>query len=287
MPTPVFSVVIPTYNSANFITGTLDSLGGQIFKDFEIVIINDGSKDNTQSVISKYIDCHPNLNIHLFNQDNGGIANARNRGISEARGSYIAFLDHDDIWYPNKLDKCFEVFSKHEDIHLVCHDELLRNNQNRTVRHLHHGPYTSDMFRRLLFKGNYLSTSATLVRKNTLLHGGLFREYPEFSTVEDYDLWIRLSKKYRFYFIREVLGEYIIHNENASSNAENNYNNLVNMLRLNFKEYDKKGPIDYLLINARIFKIYLIVVRHLLARGDVNKALGYLCKSFLSLFQYA
>lgn len=284
MPEPKISVVIPTYNSSKFITDTLDCLRKQTFKDFEAVVINDGSKDDTAQVISKYIISNQNLNIRFFNQENRGIAGARNRGVLESKSHYIAFLDHDDIWHPDKLNRCYEVFLKYPDIDLVCHNELMRDASGKIVQYLYHGPCASSMFKRLLFKGNYLSTSATVVKKKALIDIGLFREYPEFSTVEDYDLWIRLSKKYKFYFIEDVLGEYVVNNYNASLNSERHYNNLIKVLKLNFREYDKKTISDFCLINLRISKTYFIIARYFLNQKDIKKAFDYLLKALLQFF---
>lgn len=278
----IISVVIPTYNSSTFIIKTLDCLRMQTFKDFETVIINDGSKDKTEAVVSKYIIFNPDLNMRLINQENRGIAAARNRGIIEAKGRYIAFLDHDDIWRPIKLKNCYEAIHKDPHIDLVCHNELLRDASGRVVRTLSYGPYTPDMFRRLLFRGNYLSTSATVVKREVLLNEGLFREYPEFSTVEDYDLWLRLSKKYKFSFLQEVLGEYVINERNASLNFERHYNNLIHMLKLNFSEYEQKTTTDYFLINFRISRTYFILAKHFFRKNNLNAALKYISKSFSS-----
>lgn len=271
----MISVVIPTYESSRFITFTLDCLGEQTYKEFETVIVNDGSGDNTSEVVAKYIASHQNLRIRLFNQENRGIAGARNRGIREAKGRYIAFLDHDDIWYPEKLSKCYAVFMRYPEVDLVCNNELIRDALGRIVRRQNYGPYAVDMFRKLLFRGNYLSPSAVVVKREALNDVGLFIENPEFSTVEDYDLWIRLSKNHKFYFIPEVLGEFIMRNTSASSNIEKHYNNFVQMLKKNFSEYKNKRLLDYLLINARIMRIYFILIRYFIKNREFGKCIKY------------
>ena len=261
MPEPFFSVVVPAYNASGFIVKTLECLNAQKFNDFEALIINDGSTDNTQEVISVYIGAHPNLHLRLINQQNAGIAGARNRGIKEAGGRYVAFLDHDDAWYPEKLSRCYETFIKFPQIRVVCHDEALRGASGKIERYLTYGPYVEDMFRKLLYQGSCLSTSATVIRRDVFSEVGLFRENDEFSTVEDYDLWLRIAKKNRIYFIPDILGEYVINNKNASLNFEKHYNNQLQVLKLNFREEENKKVLDYFLMLARVIRVYLILTR--------------------------
>ena len=96
--TPLVSIIIPTYNSASFITEAIDSCLMQTYTKFEIIVINDGSTDNTDEVVLKYID-----KITYIKQENAGAARARNLGIAEAKGDYIAFLDADDLWSEDKI----------------------------------------------------------------------------------------------------------------------------------------------------------------------------------------
>lgn len=275
MAEPLFSVVVPAYNAAGFIVKTLESLNVQKFRDFEALIVNDGSTDNTQGVISEYIAAHPNLRLRLINQNNQGIAAARNKGILQAKGRYLAFLDHDDIWYPEKLSRCYEVFSKLPGITVLCHNEALRDASGKIVRYLKCGPYVDDMFRKLLYGGSCLYTSATVIRKDIFSEVGLFRENPEFSTGEDYDLWLRLSKKHKIYFLPEILGEYVVNNKNASLNLEKHYNNQLNVLRTNFKEIKEKNISDYFLMFIRITSVYLIIAKQFLLQKKLGKGIKY------------
>lgn len=276
MNEPLFSVVMPAYNAADFITRTLECLNVQKFNDFETLIINDGSTDNTQAVISEYIAAHPNLRLRLINQKNAGIAGARNRGIRESRGDYVAFLDHDDIWYSEKLSRCREILKIFPQTAVLCHDEALRDKSGKIVRNLKSGPYVKDMFRKLLYGGSCLYTSATIVRKDALSEVGLFRENQEFSTGEDYDLWLRLSKKHKIYFLPEILGEYILDTRNASLNFEKHYNNQLCVLKTNFKEMQEKKILDYLSIFIRITRVYLIIAKEFFLRKKRAKGTKYL-----------
>lgn len=98
---PVFSVIIPAYNSERYITSALDSVRCQTYKDYEIIVINDGSTDNTPKIVSSYIEKYKDsCPIKMFHQENKGVGGARNTGTNNADGRYIALLDQDDIWYP-------------------------------------------------------------------------------------------------------------------------------------------------------------------------------------------
>ncbi len=111
---PLISVVIPTYNSPDYLIQTLETVLAQTFTDFEIVIINDGSTDNTAQRLEPYLK-----RIRLITQSNGGIGAARNRGIDAARGKYVALLDHDDLWTPEKLQLQIAYFQKHPQCSMV------------------------------------------------------------------------------------------------------------------------------------------------------------------------
>ncbi|MDD5005988.1 MAG: glycosyltransferase [Candidatus Omnitrophica bacterium] len=277
---PVFSIIIPAYNQGWLLKKALESVLRQEFDNYEVIIIDDGSTDNTREIVNSFQD----VRIKYYYQNNSRLAIARNTGIKHAKGKYVAFLDADDIWYSEKLKKCYEIIMKNPDKDLICHNEIMKDISGRIIRNLFYGPYETGMFRRLLFKGNCLSPSATVVKKDVLVDVGMFRENPEFFSVEDYDLWLRLSKEYKFYFIPEILGEYIIHGKNMSLDIERQANHEVEVVKQNFKEYKEKRILDFYLISLRISKINFSITIHFIRRGDIKKALYYSIKNISCIF---
>lgn len=239
---PVFSVVIPAYNCVHFIGDALQSVLRQTWRDFEIIVIDDGSNDGTGDVVAAFTD----ERVFCYRQERSGRpACARNAGIRRARGEYIAFLDADDIWYPQKLERILKIFSADPDIGLVCNDERVTRD-GYTVREKRYGPAAKDMVRQLLLQGNALSTSATVVRREWLEQVGGFCERNDYYCVEDYDLWIRLAAAgCRFYFLHEILGEYRLHTANSSGifgtgSPERFYTNVRAVIRSNYPLIKKR-----------------------------------------------
>lgn len=186
---PLVSVVIPTYNHAQFLTKALESVINQTFKNWEIIVVNNYSSDNTIEVVESFND----LRIHLINFHNQGIiAAARNEGIRHAKAKYIAFLDSDDFWLPEKLSTCLNFLETNQ-CDITCNSEDYIDQNGNTISTWHHGPVERTRYENLLFKGNCISTSAVIVKKELLLTVGVFNEDRSIVTAEDYDLWLKLS----------------------------------------------------------------------------------------------
>lgn len=215
---PFFSVVIPTFNSGIKLTKTLESVLGQTFSDFEILIMDDGSNDNTKDLLKKYSDSRIK---YEWQPNSGGPATPRNRGIKASTGKWIAFLDSDDLWYSQKLELVFDVISK-KSIDVICHNELLNINGVIENKILEYGPYDKAFYKNLLIKGNCLSTSAVAVKKDFIFNNDIsFNQDPDHVIIEDYDFWLHLAHNdAKFEFMNDVLGEYVIENHNISHNVQ-------------------------------------------------------------------
>lgn len=225
---PTFSIVMPNYNHGNYLRESIDSVLNQDFPNWELLIIDNFSSDNSDKVILSYNDSR----IRVFKiQNEGIIAKSRNLGIKKAKAKWIAFLDSDDIWYPNKLSKIMQLTDS--DLDIICSNEYQYDLEKGIKKPLYYNLKSNNFYSELLLKGNRLSTSSTVVRRAFLKKNKLFfNENPDFITVEDYDLWMQISlKNGHFGFCNEFLGEFRIHKNNNSSNLKLHINNLTKLLK--------------------------------------------------------
>ena len=202
-----FSIIIPTYNSAEFIGECVCSVLSQSCQDFEIIIVDNYSTDDTIDEIRKYNQ----EKIKIFqNKNHGVIGVSRNFGVTKSSGKYIAFLDSDDFWYKNKLQLCSEYIPNND---MVCH-LLERSNKNKN-----HWFSTKKLtFLRLMIGGNCVATSSVVMKKSVFEKYGGFSCDKELVTVEDYDFWLALLKgNSSVRLINQKLGFYRIHENNSSN----------------------------------------------------------------------
>ncbi|MDJ1504661.1 glycosyltransferase family 2 protein [Xanthocytophaga agilis] len=179
-----FSIIIPTYNRASFLPATLQSLLKQTFKDYEVIVVDDGSTDNTEEVMKGLTDDH----IRYYKKENGERAAARNFGIKQARGQYITFLDSDDIFYEQCLSNAYESILKFENPPLlhVAYEVTDRNLKSKVkVNNL----VSDDIY--VLVKGNPLSCMGVFLRRD-IANTYQFTEDRALAGSEDWELWLRV-----------------------------------------------------------------------------------------------
>lgn len=221
---PCVSVVIPAFNAEEFIRETLDSVLSQTFQDFEIIVVDDGSVDRTGDIVIEY--GHP---VRYIKTENHGPSHARNVGIRSSKGRYVAFLDADDLWTPEKLAVQISFLEQRQDVGFVFADMEMFNNDKITMPSYFQSlkdplvrakiPGHHDILddpTSLLLKCNVVPTGTVVVRRDCLEHTELFDE--KISNVEDLDLWIRLSLVCRFGCIPNVLKRKRDHQGNISKN---------------------------------------------------------------------
>ena len=211
---PRVSVIIPTYNRAHFIVDAIESVLAQTFKNKEIVIVDDGSTDNTKEILSGLQD-----RVRYIYQENSGPTCARNRGILASNAEYIAFLDSDDIWLPEKLEVQIARFKLKRELGLVYSDAYRFFSDKTTMepetefsRLKPHSGWTFEH----LFRDNFVHTSTVVVRKRCLEKVGVFDEGGNFVPAEDYDLWLRIAARYQIDYINKPLIKYRDHSANIS-----------------------------------------------------------------------
>ena len=204
MNEPTVSVVIPAYNVADLIGATLDSVLEQTYHDFEIIVVDDGSTDSTREVVATYGEP-----VRYVRKVNGGSASARNRGIQEARGTYVAFLDADDLWRPTKLEVQMQEHLADPALAWSYTDSYLVDAESGTIifrrSHVRDRP-EGDVLDALL-KGNFIAPSTTVVEHRVFDEVGVFDESSLHRISEDWDLWMRIAARYPVRFIGTPLVE--------------------------------------------------------------------------------
>ena len=206
---PTFSVIIPTYNRAHLVGRAIQSVLNQTYQDFEIIIVDDGSIDNTEDVIKGFQKKDGKIKYIRHEENRGGSA-ARNTGIKAARGEYIAFQDSDDEWLPEKLEKQVkEMKNLSPDIWggIYCGFYFVENKKYRTVKALKKGIFKKEILNREVDIG---ATSTILLTRNAISKNGLFDE--SFERHQDLEYLIRFFRYYKLYSIEEPLVKIYGHN---------------------------------------------------------------------------
>lgn len=272
--TPLVSIVIPTFNHALFLKNAINSIRAQTYPHWQAIIVNNFSTDDTVNIVTAFHDDR----IHLINFRNEGvIAASRNQGILHANGEFVAFLDSDDVWYPEKIAACVSVLQEGND--LVCHGELWVGESTRQ-REMLYGPRSRATYSQLLYRGNCISTSATVVRRSILAALDGFSERTDFVTAEDYDLWLRIAKStQRIEFIPKVLGEFRRHGGNASNAVLRNMSAELSVISDHFSRQDP-STLNRLRQRKRRGRALYGAGRGLDASGDNIHALRLFVRSF-------
>ncbi|MCX5713771.1 MAG: glycosyltransferase [Candidatus Omnitrophica bacterium] len=255
------SVIIPTHNHAHFLPKTLSSVREQAYDNYEVIVVDNGSTDDTRRVVE---NIKWQALRYVYQEDSGSAAGSRNTGIRLAKGEYIAFLDSDDVWYKDKLTKVMDIFKQNPEIGLVCNDEYCRKG-DKLVSYLKYGPDEPGMFEKLLFFGNRLSGSGTTVKREWLIRVGCFDESKKYIHVEDYDLWLKLAKAgCRFYFLNQPLGEFILHDSNLSNDITTQMANARQVMKKHFFVYENRyvPKFCYLFIKAYMRSYYSQILRY-------------------------
>lgn len=188
------SVVIPAYNASGTIVECLRSVVGQSYSDWEVIVVNDGSGDDSGALVEAFMTDYPGL-VRLINQENRGVSAARNCGIREARGEYIAFLDADDVWEPEKLDTQMKLMEDFPSVALsgTAYNRFSRGGSGKLMPVSPFG----------MLAKSYFNTSAVIAKKEAILEAGLFPESMRYS--EDIYLWTKIAGKHACYYLDQRL----------------------------------------------------------------------------------
>ncbi len=271
---PKVSINICCYNSQRFIRETLKSVLAQSYTDFEIVIIDDGSIDNTKNIIESFSDPR----IRYFYQENQGLSASRNKAVALSKGQFIALLDHDDIWEPDKLRLQIKLLDSDVEIGVVFSDGYAINeNRKRLYRFSKNSKPYRGRVESYLFKTNWIVCSTLVIRRELLLREQFSLLY---RIVEEYDLLLRLSLITKFDYAQEPLTMYRVHNLNCSRDIETLFKEEINCLenilpRLN-NEKLKPVVLDHLSRNhAELALLFSLKRMHLPAKEEICASLNY------------
>lgn len=283
MQNPVFTVIISTYNRSELLKRAIRSVLSQSFDDFELLVIDNGSTDNTHLTVGEFQD--KRIKYILNPRPTSSCDGPRNLGIDMARGSLISFLDDDDRWHPEKLKKSKEAFDAHPEAHATCHYENRINFGKLSGCIMHDLSPGESLLETLLYEKNCLSPCAITIRTEVLKELKGFDLRKDFSAAADYDMWLRMAKwGAKVHFIKEALGEFFFTGDNGcvidpDFNARVAYIVEYHMLRYEGKklfQLSKQGA-------RRIIRMYLTAAISLLEGKRFIRAIKYFIKVALFL----
>lgn len=248
---PLVSVVMPVYNGENYVKEAIDSVLNQTYKNIEIIVVNDGSKDNTDEICKSYGN-----KIRYYKKENGGVATALNFGISKMNGEYFSWLSHDDLYKENKIEKEIEVLSNLENKETIIFSNFeLMNEFGKTFSKTNYSSfYTSEELCHSIFPviRGCINGDTILINKKCFEKVGLFRE--DLHCTQDYDLWFKLFAEYPSYLVLEHLVRYRIHDKqdtnnypSASSESDSLWTRIISKLTLKEVESWGQNPIETLM----------------------------------------
>lgn len=272
---PRISVVIPTFNRAQELKRCLDSLVCQTYKNFEVIVCDDGSTDDSKNIVDGFIN---KLDLsYVFCENFGGPAKPRNLGVQRATSPYIAFLDSDDWWSSDKLHVCASILAK-GGIDLIYHDMWISNPlQSMRYKYLQASKPCKSMWNALLTDAVSIPNSSVVLSRELLLEAGGISEDKSLISVEDYDTWIRIaSLTDRFYRVPLPLGFYSIGENNISAAST------IQIDRINYlycQYFSKLSPVN--LLRSKNFLIYRIACIYQ-ANGKTELAKTYFLKVIFS-----
>ncbi|MBI5065425.1 glycosyltransferase [Candidatus Woesearchaeota archaeon] len=271
--TPKVSIIIPTYNRARLLETTLNSVFSQTYENYEVLVIDDGSTDDTEKVLKKF------KKIRYFKKKNGGVSSARNLGIKNSKGNLIAFLDSDDLWHEKKLEKTVKKF-KNSNIALVYTNYLLFAKDDCAKKEIKVPFYGKKTYEKLLL-GNFIPNSSVVIRKKVLKKTGLFYEgFNCKASYEDWDLWLRITKMRCTGMVTEPLLFYRRHNSNTLTGSS--FRELKKDLFLVLKRaFERDKSINWFLKRRAIAGIFRLLGSKYFYGSDLKSAKINYLKSFI------
>lgn len=267
---PRFSVVVPTHQSREYAVAAVRSVLSQTCGDFEVIVVDNGSTDGTGEAIAALGDERV---AYRWQEDSGLPADSRNKGVARARGEWVCFLDADDTWRPQKLAAVAEAIGADPGLTLVSHAVQLVDPAGADLGVRGYVLDERPLHEQLLYRGNFLTTSATCVRRSAIVQAGGFDVRRDYFTVEDYDLWLKLAERgARAELLPDVLGDQLIHPGSASSRLARHYDAFAVVHDAHAARLAENGSLSGAASLWRRIRARSAEIRDLAKQGDTSSA---------------
>lgn len=280
---PKVSVVVPTYNSAKYLNEAIDSALTQTFKPIEVIVVDDGSTDDTKNIIKRY-----GSDIVYCYQQNAGSGKARNTGIKLASGEWIAFLDSDDFWDHEYLYQMTQTIKKHPNASLIyCGKNWVNSVGKKYVSGYEQTEYPHGWIFNALFNSNYISSSSVVVaQKNSLLRCGGFCEAKELRNAQDYHLWLRMSALYEIYSLPKLMINYRRHDSNRTYDVVSRQRGILFALNqaadlIKTKKVDHRNKPELINYRCRLGRAYTDAINSLFYSQNFRDVIDFSVEALL------
>lgn len=271
MKSPLVSILIPSYNHEEYIQEAIESSLNQTYNNIEILIIDDGSSDNSPAIISGYAERYPDK-IRYSRQENSGVATTLNKLIDMARGEYLSLMASDDILYPTKIEKQMSLFNADESGELgfvYSFADQINQNENRFRKEELTFGLRGFIFKELFELGVFFSPVSNLIKKSAVIECGKFKIGNPYC--DDYELYLEIALKYKMDYVPEKLVARRIHYTNTSSNQHLSVLGNKSMLIAFAERHDlvRRYGID---VDKRLAKLDLQLAKHYFVSEDYSKS---------------
>lgn len=260
---PRVSVVISTYNRERYVGLAIESVLAQTFPDIELIVVDDGSTDSTRDVVSRF-----GSRVRYAYQDNSERAAARNHGLRLASGQYVAFLDSDDLWLPEKIELELRRFEQYPEAGVVFSDAMFMDESGAPLGQLVRRAYEGNVLRRIA-RRNFVHIGAHLIRRGLLLDLNGFNETRALSGSEDWEAWVRLAAFRPFAHLRRTTLKYRVHGGSTVSQPQHMERSMITATDLIFSNADLHGQIADLRPHA-YSHVHMVLANLYRDAGDLN-----------------
>lgn len=268
---PLVSIITPTYNRADFIEQAVNSVLAQTYANFELLIVDDGSTDNTRNLLEPAL---ADSRVRYFSQENQGQSIARNLALSKAKGDFVCFLDSDNYWPAEKLEQQVGLFREHPDCDVIYGDIIVIDEKDREVSRKNMTRYSGHIAKYMI-RDNCVSMNTAMARRRCFDKLGAMSGTRR--VADDYDLWLRFSARFRFFYVPEFFAYYRVMDDQISSDKTRRFDSnwqIINDFRREFPDAMSAQEFD-----SGFAAFHSRKARYLASQGFKSKALAEMAKA--------